>query len=297
MSGLELGWLRDDAPYMPIVVQGLLTVLHPHDPGVRARWSTGSAPALRVTTSLALGQVAQTVFQTPLPDVASIPWPTRKPQALGPSLATTSDPQAAYRALLDGATGAERLLLRAIATDQVVDDRGVPARTRLLRGAKSDLSGFRPLGRTTASRLAGELRDGPDFLPGESGVLLGLVPEVQTFGGTTGRHASGVGAESALLARLLRHGILALPPTSALRRGRRVVGGPLVSLGGELSWPRWTIDCGPRALRVLFGLAAVHEELPDRRVLEASGVDAAYRATPQPLSTTVSVFRWGRRVA
>jgi len=127
--------------------------------------------------------------------------------------------------------------------------------------------------------------------------MLGLVPEVQTFGGTTGREASGVGAESALLARLLRHGILALPPTSAVRRGRRVVGGPLISDEGALCWPRWTIPCRARALRALFGLAAIHEPVPDPRRLEAAGIDAVFQATPQALSTTVAVFRWGRRVA
>jgi len=100
-----------------------------------------------------------------------------------------------------------------------------------------------------------------------------------------------------VLARLLRYGILALPPTSAVWRGRRVVGGPLISDEGALCWPRWTIPCSARALRVLFGLATIHEPVPDPRRLEAAGIDAVFRATPQALSTTVAVFRWGRRVA
>jgi hypothetical protein len=137
---------------------------------------------------------------------------------------------------------------------------------------------------------------GPAFLPGDSGAALGLVPEVQTFGGTTGRKPADVGATSALLSRLLRHGILALPPSSGSRGGRRVVGGPLVTEHGELSWPRWTVSCGLRELRVLFSLATVHDAEPDARALRERGVDAVYRSRPQQLSTTVAVFRWGRRV-
>jgi hypothetical protein len=188
--------------------------------------------------------------------------------------------------------------MRAIATDQVLDADGVPSRTRLLRGAKSDLSAFKALKRVPVTQLAGELRDGPAFLPGDSGAALGLVPEVQTFGGTTGRRPEGVGAASALLSRLLRHGILALPPSSGSRGGRRVVGGPLVTEHGELSWPRWTISCGLRELRVLFSLATVHDPEPDARALRERGVDAVYRSLPQKPSqnATFSWFRWGRRV-
>jgi len=298
VTALELRWMRGDAPYMAIATQGLLTVLAPSDPGVTARWSTVvGAPTLVLETTLDAGQIAQTMLDAPLPDVAAVAWPTRDPQALGPSLATTEDPQAAYRLLLETSGETERRLLRAIATDQVVDANGVPARTRLLRGAKSDLSAFGRLRRTTAAALEAELRDGPDFRPGKSGTMLGLVPEVQTFGGTTGREASGVGAESALLARLLRHGILALPPTSAVQRGGRRVGGPLISDDRELSWPRWSVPCGPKALRVLLGLASIHVSHPKPEALRATGIDAVFRAAPQQLSTTVSVFRWGRRVA
>lgn len=295
---LSLGWMHDDAPYMPVATQGLLSVLHPLDPTARAWWADVAGVAvLQVQTQLTLDEVAQAIVEAPLPDVTAPAWPTKNPQALGPSLATTPDPLGTYRALLAAAGPVERRLLRAIATDQVVDNTGGPARTRLLRGAKSDLSAFRPLRRASAADIAGELRDGPDFRPGKSGSGLGLVPEVQTFGGTTGRDASIVGAESALLSRLLRHGILALPPTGCLRGGRRDVGGPLISDARDLSWPRWTVPCGPRALRVVFGLACVHAEVPDARQLRASGIDAVFRSTPKQLSTTVAVFRWGRRVA
>jgi hypothetical protein len=65
---------------------------------------------------------------------------------------------------------------------------------------------------------------------------------------------------------------------------------------GDLSWPRWTISCGPRELRVLFSLATVHDPDPDARALRERGIDAVFRSHPQQLSTTVAVFRWGRRV-
>jgi len=300
----DLAWMRDDAPYMPIVTQGLLTVLAPVDPTATACWQGGdSASMLHVTTSLTVEEAAQVTHEAALPDVTAVPWPTKNPQALGPSLsAHDGNPLVTYRELLATAAPVERRLLRALATDQVLDARGGPSRTRLLRGAKADLSAFGPLRRASVSDLADELRDGPDFRPGKSGVGLGLVPEVQTFGGTTGRDASMVGAESALLSRLLRHGILALPPTGCLRGRHRDVGGPLISDARDLSWPRWTVPCGPRALRVLFGLACVHVDIDVdnrqdiARLVSASGIDAVFRATPQQLSTTVAVFRWGRRV-
>lgn len=294
---LDLLWMRDDAPYMPIATYGLLTVISPVDPDARATWlDAGGTSRLRIATSLEPEDVAEALLSAALPDVAAIPWPTSRPQALAPALASTGRPLDAYIELVAAAGPAERRMLRAIATDQVLDDKGGPSRTRLLRGAKSDLSAFAPLRRASVAALAGELRDGPDFRPGASGTMLGLVPEVQTFGGTTGPQASGVGAESALLARLLRHGILGLAPTGVVRGGRRDVGGPLISDERELSWPRWTIPCGARALRVLFGLACVHEREPEAPRLREAGVDAVFRARPQQLSKAVAVFRWGRRV-
>jgi hypothetical protein len=295
---IDLPWMRDDAPYMPIVTQGLLVALGPSDPLVRAVWTDeAGALSLRILTRLTFEEVAQAVLDAPLPDVSAVSWPTPDAQALGPALVATGDPLGAYRALVARAGPLEARLLRAIATDQVLNEQGGPSRSRLLRGVKSDLSAFGPLRRTTADALALELREGPDFRSGKSGAMLGLVPEVQTFGGTTGRHASVVGAESALLARLLRHGILALSPTGAVRKGRRIVGGPLISDERELSWPRWTMPCGARALRVVFGLSCIHASRPEPVQLRASGIDAVFRATPQQLSTTVAVFRWGRRIA
>jgi hypothetical protein len=294
---VQLDWMRADAPYMPIATAGLLAVVATVDPTVAARWTVdGPARRLRIESTLDVEAIAGVIAQAPLPDVTAPDWPTSKPQALGPSLRTTSHPLDAYRELVAAADPLEARLLEAIATDQVVDAERVPARTRLLRGAKSDLSAFKILKPALVELLSQELRDGPAFLPGDSGAGLGLIPEVQTFGGTTGRNPQGVGAASALLSRLLRHGILALPPSSGSRRGRRVVGGPLVTEQGDLSWPRWTISCGLVELRVLYSLASVHDLDPDPRALRARGIDAVFRSAPHKLSTTVSVFRSGRRI-
>ncbi|MGO9960722.1 MAG: hypothetical protein ACLP50_32885 [Solirubrobacteraceae bacterium] len=294
---MQLDWMRADAPYMPIATIGLLAVISTLDPTVSATWTAdGPARRLQIQTTLNVEEIAAAIAQAPLPDVAVPRWPTANPQALGPSLRTTPHPLDAYRKLVAAAAPLEARLLRAIATDQVLAGDGVPSRTRLLRGAKSDLSVFKALKAASAQQLARELRDGPEFLPGDSGAALGLVPEVQTFGGTTGRKPADVGAVSALLSRLLRHGILALPPSSGTRNGHRVVGGPLVTEQSDLSWPRWTIPCGPRELRVLFSLATVHDPDPDARALRERGIDAVFRSHPQQLSTTVAVFRWGRRV-
>ena len=295
---MQLHWMRADAPYMPIATMGLLAVVSELEPTVTATWAIdGAARRLRIESTLEVEEIATAIAEAPLPDVSAPRWPTARPQALGPSLRTTPHPLDTYRELVATAAPLEARLLRAIATDQVLDVDRVPSRTRLLRGAKSDLSAFKTLKRAPVELLARELRDGLAFLPGDSGAALGLVPEIQTFGGTTGREPSGVGAASALLSRLLRHGILALPPSSGSRRGRRIVGGLLVTEEGELSWPRWTISCGVKELRVLFSLASVHDPEPDARALRERGVDAVFRSRPQQLSTTVAVFRWGRRVA
>ena len=294
---MRLDWMRADAPYMPIATAGLLAVLAGVDPAASARWAgEGRARRLLIESVLEPEAIADVIAEGPLPDVAVPQWPTAKPQALGPSLRTTQDPAAVYRALVASAARPEAMLLQAIATDQVLDADGVPARTRLLRGAKSDLSAFKRMKPVAPELLLQELREGPVFRPGDSGAGLGLVPEVQTFGGTTGRNPQGVGAASALLSRLLRHGILALPPSSGSRRGRRVVGGPLVGEQGELSWPRWTIPCRLSELRVLYSLASVHEPEPELRALRERGIDAVFRSVPHKLSTTVSVFRAGDRI-
>lgn len=292
MMGLELAWMRPDAPYMPIAVAGLLAVLEDAGLAGQVFWND----SLIVDTDAPVDEVARAIDAAPLPDVDAIAWPLARAQAVKSSLGASDDPLGVYRALIASVDGVEHRLLLSLATDQV-DDGGSPARTRLLRGAKSDLSAFRDTFRRTVEGLHEELRFGPQLRDGKSGRALGLVPEVQTFGGTVGRDASTVNAESPLLSLLLRHGIMALPPVGVAHRGRRVVGGPLIGDDGSLSWPRWQVPCGLRDLLTLFTASSIHSSDPDRAFLRARGIDAVYRSRPQQLSTTVAVYRWGTRVA
>lgn len=297
---LTLDWMRPQAPYMPVATAGLLALLHEAGHEATAHWAQGGARGdlLHIDVALDADAVGRVIAETPWPALERIAWPGgRWSQGLKPTLKGTDRPAAAFRELIASAPPLEASLLRAILTDGVLDNDGVPVRSRLLRGVKSDLSSIadRPK-RAVAEQLAAELRDGPDFRSGKSGLGLGLVPEVQTFGGTTGPDASTVGAHSVLLYLLLWRGILALPPVAVLRGRRRVVGGPLVSAPDELSWPVWRIPVGLRSLRVLYGLAAIHEEKPDRASLAPRGIDAVYRARAVPLNNMVAVFRWGERV-
>ena len=132
---------------------------------------------------------------------------------------------------------------------------------------------------------------------GSSGRGLGLVPEIQTFGGTTGRNPSAVGAYSALLYRLCWHGIVAMPPFGVLRGSRRIVGGPLFPTGDRLSWPIWSMALDHRSLIVLFGLEAIHAPEPDRRRLRARNVEAVFRSRARAINNMISVFGVGERVA
>lgn len=303
--GFDLPWMPAHAPYMPIATAGLLALLEDHGQPARAAWSEGPSgtPTLRIDAELDVAQTAQLIAAAPWPQLALIDWPAKKwSQGLKPTLKDMEQPARAFRDLVAGAESAGRLLeaklLRAILTDGVLDADGVPGRSRLLRGVKSDLTSIgEPPRRITASGLEAELRDGPDFVSGRSGFGLGLVPEVQTFGGTTGPDASTVGAYSALLYLLLWLGIMALPPVPALRGLRRVVGGPLVTAPDVLSWPRWQIPAGLRSLRTLLCLGAIHEDNPDMRYLSERGVDAVYRTTAAPLNNMVSVFRWGQQIS
>lgn len=291
------------APYMPIVTVGLLALLSEHGHEATARWSdgaSGEAPRLCIDVSLATAEVGQLIAATPWPRLERIEWPGGKwSQGLKPTLKLhgPGDPAQTFRDLVASAPALEARLLRAILTDGVLDDDGIPARSRLLRGVKSDLSSIaEPPKHITVEGLAAELRDGPHFASGKSGLGLGLVPEVQTFGGTTGRDASSVGAYSVLLYLLLWRGIMALPPVPVLRGWRRMVGGPLVTAPDMLSWPRWRIPVGLRSLRTLLCLEAIHRDVPDRHFLTERGIDAVYRARAVPLNNMVAVFRWGEQV-
>lgn len=290
---LEFNWMRPEAPYMPIVTIGLLAVLERAGLAPRARWDG----ALQVEVEAGVEEIANCVALAPLPDVTKVSWPTRRPQALGPSLRTVSDPLGKYRELIAHAGPNEQMLLRGLATDQALDEQQAPLRTRLLRGAKSDLSAFGELTPVSAAEIAAELTVGPQFTAGKSGLALGLVPEVQTFGGTVGPDASEVGAASPLLSVLLRHGILALPPIGVRRGSRWVAGGPLIDGDLSLSWPQWSIPCGARELRAAFAWRSVQEASPDFRELAHRGISAVFRSAGHKLSTTVVVFRWGERVA
>ncbi len=288
---IELSWMRRDAPYMAIATAGLLSLL----PGARARWTD----VLQLETELSVEQVAEVVHGAPVPDVDGLAWPTGRQQGLDSALGSADDPLALYMSLCEGARGTiEERLLRVLGTDQVRRaPGGAPGRNRLLRGAKSDLSAFRWRGRGTAAELADELRDGLRFVGADSGPCMGLAPEVHTLGGTVGRSATTIGAASPLLAVLLRHGLLALPPNGC-RSGRSwTVGGPLLDSDHRLSWPIWSIPLDLRALRVALCWGAVHDPDPDGRTLAARGVTAVYRSTLISLSDTVSVYRWGKRVA
>lgn len=310
---LVLHWMRPEAPYMPVATAGLLRTIRRRDPGVRACWRDDGGPSgtsLVLVSDLDADGIAEAVLGAPWPDLDRVPWPHGRPkQGLRPTLAEVEDPAAALRSMTDALRTHARSrgddpddvveidLLRAIVTDGALDDAGLPMRSRLLRGVKADLSGVTKPPRATAEALAAELRDGPRFRSGASGLGLGLVPEVQTFGGTTGPEPSSVGAYSVLLHRLLWHGVLALPPVPVARGRTRTAGGPLSTRPDVLSWPVWSTPCDLPMLRAVFGLAEVHAEVPDVAALAARGLSAVYRADAVPLSSMVAVYRWGRRIA
>lgn len=297
----DLPWMPAHAPYMPIATAGLLALLAEHDQPATACWSNGPAgmPRLRIEVPLDASDVAHLVADAPWPQLQKIDWPGgRWSQGLKPTLKSFDQPVHVFREMVASSPRLEAKLLMAVLTDGVLDDDGMPGRNRLLRGVKSDLSSIaEPPKRITADGLAGELRDGPDFRSGKSGWGLGLVPEVQTFGGTTGPDASSVGAYSPLLYLLLWLGIMALPPVPVLRGSRRMVGGPLVTEPDVLSWPRWRMPVGLRSLRTLFCLSAIHGETFDGHWLRERGIDAVYRAKAVRLNNMIAVFRWGQQVA
>lgn len=298
--GFELAWMPPQAPYMPVAVVGLLDLLLAEDYAATAAWQTdGQRTVLTIDAELGIEDAATIIAASERPDLSRIEWPAgRYGQALKPILKSSASPARTFAEMARAAPGLEAALLRAIVTDAALDNDGVPGRSRLLRGVKADLSSADadPKGVDPQS-LAEELKNGPRFIGRESGLGLGLVPEIQTFGGTTGPDASTVGAYSPLLYLLLWRGIAALPPVGVRRGMRRVVGGPLVTAPDVLSWPRWRVPAGLAAVRSLLGWRELHEEEPNLQRLTARGVDAVYRARAVPLSTMVAVFRWGERVA
>ena len=297
---LELSWMPPHAPYMPVATAGMLAVLADAGVAANARWDDAGT-RLRLDGEIDADGLADLLAKLEWPSPERVRWPGgRFGQGLKPTLSAAGldDPAEEFRAMVDAAPPLERRLLRAILTDGVLDGEGLPGRSRLLRGVKADLSSiFKPPKGIKQAALAAELRDGPQFASGNSGYGLGLVPEVQTFGGTTGPDASTVGAYSRLLYVLLWQGIMALPPLPVRRGWQRVVGGPLVTAPDVLSWPRWRFPVDLDGLRVLVSLAEVHADEPDGEMLHAYGIDAVYRARAVELSSMVAVYRWGERVA
>lgn len=297
---IELAWMPPHAPYMPVATAGILSVLSDAGMAATARWD-GAGTCLRIEGDVDADALAVQLSDLAWPSPERIRWPGgRFGQGLKPTLsaAGVDDPAGEFRSMVDAAPPLEQRLLRAILTDGVLDGDGIPGRSRLLRGVKADLSSiFNPPKGIKAEALAAELREGPQFGSGNSGYGLGLVPEVQTFGGTTGPDASTVGAYSRLLYVLLWQGIMALPPLPVRNGWRRVVGGPLVTAPDVLSWPRWTFPVDLDGLRILLSLAEIHGDEPDGTMLRNYGIDAVYRARAVDLSSMVAVYRWGERVA
>jgi hypothetical protein len=298
---LELAWMAPHAPYMPVATAGVLAVLADAGMPATARWDD-EGTCLRIESDVDPDGLGSLLAELDWPSFERIRWPGgRFGQGLKPTLKAVEPPTERARAFRDMVAAApplEQRLLRAILTDGVLDGEELPGRSRLLRGVKADLSSiFKPPRGLESGALAAELRDGPDFRSGESGYGLGLVPEVQTFGGTTGPDASTVGAYSKLLYVLLWQGIMAFPPLPVRRGWQRVVGGPLVTAPDVLSWPRWRFPVDLDGLRALSSLADVHADRPDSELLRAFGIDAVYRARAVELSSMVAVYRWGERVA
>lgn len=297
---LEIAWMPPHAPYMPVVTAGLLAVLADAGVPAMAGWDD-EGTCLHVDADVDADGLGNLLADLEWPSPDRIRWPGgRFGQGLKPTLAAVAPGQRAseFRGMVAAAPPLEQRLLRAILTDGVLDGEESPSRSRLLRGVKADLSSvFKPPRGLERRALSAELRDGPDFRSGSSGYGLGLVPEVQTFGGTTGPDASTVGAYSKLLYVLLWQGIMALPPLPVRRGWQRVVGGPLVTAPDVVSWPRWRFPVDLDGLRALYSLAEVHAEQPDAELLRAFGIDAVYRTRAVELSSMVAVYRWGERVA
>lgn len=297
---IELAWMPSHAPYMPVATAGILSVLSDADIAATACWD-GAGTCLRIEGDIDADALAGLLAGLAWPSPERIRWPGGTfGQGLKPTLSAAGldDPAGELRSMVDAAPPLEQRLLRAILTDGVLDGEGIPGRSRLLRGVKADLSSiFKPPKGIRAETLGIELQDGPQFVSGNSGYGLGLVPEVQTFGGTTGPDASTVGAYSRLLYVLLWQGIMALPPLPVRRGWQRVVGGPLVTAPDVLSWPCWSFPVDVDGLRILLSLAEIHAEQPDGDTLRRYGIGAVYRARAVELSSMVAVYRWGERVA
>ncbi len=316
----ELTWMPPQAPYMPVASVGLLETLAEADPLAALAWTDRgdpyAPPALTLTTTLPMDEVADAIVAAPWPNLDTLDWKKPRSQAITPTLrkladadsgdfaavstwrtlAGLSSPPDQDPAIEPGRSAAQRLVA-ALLTDGVLADANLPGRSRLLRGVKADLSGVAKPPKTRAAEIADELTNGPIWTSGSSGLGLGLVPEVQTFGGTTGPTPSVVGSYSKLLYRLCWQGIVAMPPFAVRRGFQTIVGGPLFASPDTLSWPIWSMPLRRPSLIALFGLEHVHTREPDRDLLRAHGISAVLRSRAREINTMVSVFGWGDRVA
>ncbi len=298
---LEMNWMRADAPYMPVATAGLLSALADAGTPATAVWKEAAhGRILSIETDQDAGQIADAIIEAPWPDISRVPWGTKVGQAIKPMLEEAENPVVELHRLRRAMSGnqyrAERRLLNAYVTEAALDDNALPGRNRLLRGVKADLSGIAEKVKLDRDQLSAELAGGLDWRTGKSGRGLGFMPEIQTFGGTTGRTPADIGSHSVLMYRLLWLGILALPPVGVVRRGRRVVGGPLVTDTDRISWPVWSVPLDLHALRLMFCLAEIHAEAPEAASLASRGVVAVYRARSIPINSMISVFRWGERI-
>lgn len=317
----RMPWMPPHAPYMPVASVGLLRVLADSGSDATLHWESAEGwqrPCLVLRSDLGVEDVAAAIASAPWPELDSLPWTAKPGQAIKPTLARDASPDDDLAAVKDwralagfdgpGSTGepdpsagpglgAAHQLIAALLTDGAVDGSNLPGRNRLLRGVKADLSGVAKPPKVRQAELLRELEEGPIWRSGSSGLGLGFVPQVQTFGGTTGPEPSAVGAYSGLLYRLCWHGIISMPPFG-VRRGRwSVVGGPLFSAGDVLSWATWGMPLDHKALIALFGLEAIHQPEPDPRLLRAHEITAVFRSTSRKINTMISVFGWADRIA
>lgn len=296
--GFALPWMPARAPYMPVATVGLLSTLEQAGCPARAQWKSEDGRwRLSIETDTALDVAAATIAESPWPDLDLVPWQGKPKQALKPTIAQAPDQQRELRRLIDKAPPLERSLLGAICTDGALDDSGAPGRSRLLRGVKADLSSVADCPRISPELIAEEIDSGLHFRKGHSGRALGLAPEVQTFGATTGPDASSVGAHSTLLYLLLWRGLLAITPFAVARGNRRVVGSHMTTAPDVISWPVWTIPVDRRGLLSVLAHPEVHSEEPQLAQLAGRGIAAIYRARAVPLNTMVAVYRWGELIA
>jgi CRISPR-associated endonuclease/helicase Cas3 len=92
------------------------------------------------------------------------------------------------------------------------------------------------------------------------------------------RDPEPIGSFTVWMANLLAYRALALFPSAPRARGLATTGWSSQAEGDSFTWPLWTHPVGPDTVRSLLLLAELHEPAPDRAVLRALGIQAAYRS-------------------